>query len=124
MPSSLDGDEGFLDSISDPKPPVKDEEKVERFVEKEMVMEESEERRKNKVETIGEKSELPKLDLEKPSQDSGSVHSIKLQQHQQQQAKAGIPKVETTGKNPTLHSFLCPILMVQKCLNLNFHSIY
>lgn len=96
MPSSLDGDEGFMDSISDPKPPVKDEEKVERFVEKEMVMEESEERRKNKVETIGEKSELPKIDLEKPSQDSGSAHSIKLQQHQQQQAKAGIPKVETT----------------------------
>ena len=123
MPSSPDGD-GFIDLISDHKPPVKDEEKVEKFVKKEMMVEESEDRRKNKVEAIGEKSELPKLDLEKLTQDSGSVRSIRLQQ--QQQAKASIPKVEKTEKTgkPTLHSFLCPILMVQKFLNLNFELIY
>ena len=118
MPSSPDGD-GFIDLISDHKPPVKDEEKVEKFVKKEMVVEESEDRRKNKVEAIGEKSELPKLDLEKLTQDSGSVRSIRLQQ--QQQAKASIPKVEKTEKTgkPTLHSFLCPILIDRKSTRLN-----
>lgn len=123
MPSSPDG-VGFIDLIADHKPPVKDEEKVEKFVKKEMVIEESEDRRKNKVEAVGEKSELPKLHWEKLTQDSGSVCSTRLQQ--QQQAKASIPKVEKTEKTgkPTLHFFLCQILMVQKFLNLNFESVY
>ncbi|XP_075641382.1 protein TIME FOR COFFEE isoform X1 [Castanea sativa] len=99
MPSSPDV-VSFIDLIADHKPPVKDEEKVEKFVKKEMVIEESEDRRKNKVEAIGEKSELPKLDLEKLTQDSGSVRSSRLQQ--QQQAKASIPKVEKTAQSDSL----------------------
>jgi hypothetical protein len=118
MAASLDKeDNGFADSISYPKAPVKDEKKVERFV-KEVVLEEPEEEKKEKEkkkrrrETIGEKRELPKLDLEKPNQDSGSsVRSTSKSQQQQNQAKASIPKVENTCK-PAMKSFfffLCPI---------------
>ncbi|KAE8009727.1 hypothetical protein FH972_006148 [Carpinus fangiana] len=100
---------GFTNSISDPKAPVKKEEKVERFV-KEVVVEEPEEEKKKEKkrrrrEAIGEKRELPKLDLEKPNQDSGSgVRSTNKSQQQQQQwqenqAKASIPKVENTSQS-------------------------
>lgn len=95
MAASLDREgNGFTDSISDLKAPVKSEEKVERFV-MEVVLEEHEEekkkeKKKKRRETIGEKRELPKLDLEKPNQDSSSgVRST----------KASIPKVENTSQS-------------------------
>lgn len=115
MAASLDREgNGFTDSISDRKAPVKSEEKVERFV-MEVVLEEHEEekkkeKKKKRRETIGEKRELPKLDLEKPNQDSSSgVRST----------KASIPKVENTCK-PALKSFFMSNLVV---LNLNFQEI-
>jgi hypothetical protein len=121
---------GFTNLISDPKAPVEKEEKVERFV-KEVVVEEPEEekkkeKKKRRRETIGEKRELPKLDLEKPNQDSGSgVRSTNKSQQQQQQwqenqAKASIPKVEITCK-PALKSFLMSNLVV---LILIFQAIF
>lgn len=125
MAASLDKEgNGFADSISYPKAPVKDEEKLERFV-KEVVLEEPEEEKKEKKkrrrETIGEKRELPRLDLEKPNQDSGSgVRSTNKSQQQQNQAKARIPKVENTCK-PAMKSFLMSNLVV---LNLNFRAIF
>lgn len=94
---------GITRSISDPKAPVRDEEKVERLVKKDVVLEESEEekkkekKKKKRRETTGEKYELPKFDLEKPNQDSDScVHSTKSQY---QQAEASIVKVENTTQS-------------------------
>lgn len=120
---------GFTNSISDPKASVKKEEKVERFV-KDVVVEETEEEKKKEKkrrrrETIGEKRELPKLDLEKPNQDSGSGarstnKSQQQQQWQENQAKASIPKVENTCK-PALKSFLMSNLVVPI---LNFQAIF
>ncbi|KAK6260085.1 hypothetical protein QQP08_000274 [Theobroma cacao] len=74
---------------------VKDEAKV---VKKEMRAEDS----KDKMDTIREKRDSLKYDLEKPHQDNGSDCCKFEHGHKQQLSKPGIPKVEKTAQSSSV----------------------
>ncbi|XP_021279651.1 protein TIME FOR COFFEE isoform X2 [Herrania umbratica] len=105
MASSPERD-GPVDIALDPKYKVLDMELIEtvvkdeaKVVKKEMRAEDSKDK---KMDTIGEKRDSLKLDLEKPHQDNGSDCCKFEHGKKQQLSKPGIPKVEKTAQSSSV----------------------